>query len=221
MCTGVAIAGLAAAAAGSASTFVANKNDRKKRDSISESYRTRNLINQGKADSEAALAAKQYEPGNIQDLLAQSEADRNAALPVEAAPDSDNLYAGAAPDGLKKDISRKIVESVDKGKKEAQATSKLNSISDALFTNNLGNIDSGRQISGINSNVAGDSRTADFELSQAGRGSEGLRTVADVFNFGGQAASLYGATGVPKPFKSSWTPNSGTPSIPTSSWLSR
>lgn len=207
----------------SGASFIMNKKaqgkERDARDSAAAYSRTRNKIQQEQADATAVAASNQYAPGSIEDLLAKAQAEREGATDIDIAPGLDQDYAGSAPDAFKKDIGRKVVESVAEGKEQSKRTAKLNSISDALFTNSLGTADAARSISTNLGNISGNRAVSAYEMELAPRAGEGKRTVADLFGFAGDMSNIYMATGVPSKsiFSAPWTPRPGV-KVPQLDW---
>src|SRR3990167_6516098 len=119
--------------AGSAIGGRAQKQVNRKQSQVADYYRQKNLTNRNQAMAFADQGINEYTPDSVQAKMTQGAEDRNRILLPETGPNMDRDYTGGAPDVTRRDISRRIIDTVKAGREETSRLSRLNSYGDMMF----------------------------------------------------------------------------------------
>ncbi len=198
MCLGAEAAWVPAvmSAVGTGLSMRAQSKTRDKQDAVAQYYQQQARQRQGQALDKVRGAIDMYQkPQQKMDDLTDEQL---ATLDAQTAPGLEEDFAGSAPDSLKKDIARRVVDSVEQGKEETRNMAELQSFGDLFQRAGQGAQDLGSEVGMLNDFTRGETDTMRFEMSQAPRAGQGLNTIADLFKAGGQMANFAYATPSPR-----------------------
>jgi hypothetical protein len=185
------------AAAGSATAAMAQNRVNRKQQSIADYYRNKNLSLRKQAMAQVNPAIDQYGAGDIAAKMQKSEDDRNRVLIPEKAPGSDVDYTGSAPEATRRNISRRIIDTIKTGREETARLNKISSYGDAMYGNRLATIRPRDMVSMLGNFAQGNSNLVPMEMDQAQHAGDNLNLISDLFKMGSQMSSMYMATGKP------------------------
>lgn len=185
------------AAAGAASNYAGQKKVIGAREDVANAEGEKQKHYQDQADQVINENLVKQSPTAQNQSLAQTTAERTAALTPSASSGVDLPGAGSAPIEVKSEAARSMSDAIRRGRARLGAQARVGASGQNQFNNRVSMNRGMGEIAQLADFSRGSSGVLPYALQGAENAGAGFRTAADLFNLGSSAVGMYGMTQAP------------------------